>query len=178
MPRRHWRIDTLRNKFLPESAIDLIDDAGARIRVRMTAAPDVAEFNERIAEVRRQKETSIDAQDFEKAQELRDQEKRLIAERMQREQEWRGSGHLDVVAEVDDREIEEVLVDLGLDGIRRVGPKDFELHYRPPLSRTRRKRPSDATRCSATSRCAPSARQRRNARKDSRQEYRRLTSPR
>ena len=56
------------DRFLPDKAIDLIDEAGARMRIRrMTAPPDLREFDERIADVRREKESAIDAQDFEKA---------------------------------------------------------------------------------------------------------------
>src|SRR4029079_4088549 len=53
---------------LPDKAIDLIDEAGPRMRIRrMTAPPDLREFDEKIAEARREKESAIDAQDFEKA---------------------------------------------------------------------------------------------------------------
>ena len=56
------------DRFLPDKAIDLIDEAGSRMRIRrMTAPPDLREFDERIAGVRREKESAIDAQDFEKA---------------------------------------------------------------------------------------------------------------
>ena len=56
------------DRFLPDKAIDLIDEAGSRLRIRrMTAPPDLREFDERIADVRREKESAIDAQDFEKA---------------------------------------------------------------------------------------------------------------
>nr|MCU0283025.1 AAA family ATPase [Candidatus Nanopelagicales bacterium] len=56
---------------LPDKAIDLIDEAGSRLRIRrMTAPPDLREFDERIATVRREKESAIDAQDFEKAASL------------------------------------------------------------------------------------------------------------
>src|SRR5213080_3958693 len=97
------------DRFLPDKAIDLIDEAGARMRIRrMTAPPDLREFDERIADVRREKESSIDAQDFEKAASLRDKEKTLLAEKAKREQEWK-AGDLDVVAEVDDEQIAEVL---------------------------------------------------------------------
>jgi ATP-dependent Clp protease ATP-binding subunit ClpC len=97
------------DRFLPDKAIDLIDEAGARMRIRrMTAPPDLREFDERIADVRREKESSIDAQDFEKAASLRDKEKTLLAEKAKREQEWK-AGDLDVVAEVGDEEIAEVL---------------------------------------------------------------------
>ncbi|MEP6853527.1 MAG: ATP-dependent Clp protease ATP-binding subunit, partial [bacterium] len=97
------------DRFLPDKAIDLIDEAGARMRIRrMTAPPDLREFDERIAEVRREKESAIDSQDFEKAASLRDKEKTLLGEKAQREREWK-AGDLDVVAEVDDEQIAEVL---------------------------------------------------------------------
>jgi ATP-dependent Clp protease ATP-binding subunit ClpC len=97
------------DRFLPDKAIDLIDEAGARMRIRrMTAPPDLREFDERIAEVRREKESAIDAQDFEKAASLRDREKTLQGEKAKREAEWK-AGDLDVVAEVDDEQIAEVL---------------------------------------------------------------------
>jgi ATP-dependent Clp protease ATP-binding subunit ClpC len=97
------------DRFLPDKAIDLIDEAGSRMRIRrMTAPPDLREFDERIAEVRREKESAIDAQDFEKAAALRDREKQLLAQKSQREKEWK-AGDMDVVAEVDDEQIAEVL---------------------------------------------------------------------
>ena len=99
----------INDRFLPDKAIDLIDEAGARMRIRrMTAPPDLREFDEKIAEARREKESAIDAQDFEKAASLRDKEKQLVAQRAEREKQWR-SGDLDVVAEVDDEQIAEVL---------------------------------------------------------------------
>jgi ATP-dependent Clp protease ATP-binding subunit ClpC len=97
------------DRFLPDKAIDLIDEAGSRMRIRrMTAPPDLREFDERIAEVRREKESAIDAQDFEKAASLRDREKQLLAAKATREKEWK-AGDMDVVAEVDDEQIAEVL---------------------------------------------------------------------
>jgi ATP-dependent Clp protease ATP-binding subunit ClpC len=97
------------DRFLPDKAIDLIDEAGARMRIRrMTAPPDLREFDEKIAEVRREKESAIDAQDFEKAASLRDKEKQLLSQKAQREKEWK-AGDLDVVSEVDDEQIAEVL---------------------------------------------------------------------
>src|SRR5690242_8784440 len=99
----------INDRFLPDKAIDLIDEAGARMRIRrMTAPPDLREFDEKIADARREKESAIDAQDFEKAASLRDREKTLVAQRAEREKQWR-SGDLDVVAEVDDEQIAEVL---------------------------------------------------------------------
>src|SRR5690242_10804818 len=65
------------DRFLPDKAIDLIDEAGARMRIkRMTAPPDLREFDERIAQVRRDKESAIDAQDFERAAQLRDKDRK------------------------------------------------------------------------------------------------------
>jgi ATP-dependent Clp protease ATP-binding subunit ClpC len=97
------------DRFLPDKAIDLIDEAGSRMRIRrMTAPPDLREFDEKIASVRREKESAIDAQDFEKAASLRDREKNLLGEKAQREKEWK-AGDMDVVAEVDDEQIAEVL---------------------------------------------------------------------
>ncbi|GAA1216249.1 ATP-dependent Clp protease ATP-binding subunit [Pseudonocardia yunnanensis] len=97
------------DRFLPDKAIDLIDEAGARMRIRrMTAPPDLREFDEKIAAVRRDKESAIDAQDFERAAHLRDSEKQLLAQKGEREKQWK-SGDLDVIAEVDDEQIAEVL---------------------------------------------------------------------
>src|SRR5215469_8732905 len=97
------------DRFLPDKAIDLIDEAGSRMRIRrMTAPPDLREFDEKIAQVRRDKESAIDSQDFEKAAGLRDKEKTLLVEKAKREQEWK-AGDMDVVAEVDDEQIAEVL---------------------------------------------------------------------
>src|SRR5690348_11934796 len=97
------------DRFLPDKAIDLIDEAGSRMRIRrMTAPPDLREYDEKIAQVRRDKESAIDSQDFEKAAQLRDNEKQLIAKKDAREKEWK-AGDMDVVAEVNEELIAEVL---------------------------------------------------------------------
>ncbi|GAA1760049.1 ATP-dependent Clp protease ATP-binding subunit [Streptomonospora arabica] len=97
------------DRFLPDKAIDLIDEAGSRMRIRrMTAPPDLREFDEKIADVRRDKESAIDAQDFEKAASLRDDEKNLLTQKATREKEWK-AGDMDVVAEVGEELIAEVL---------------------------------------------------------------------
>ena len=123
---------------LPDKAIDLIDEAGSRLRIRrMTAPPDLREFDERIADVRREKESAIDSQDFEKAAAERDHEKKLLAEKVEREREWK-AGDLDVVAEVDEKLIGEVLAlmtgipvsDLTEDDIARLLRMEEELHKR------------------------------------------------
>ena len=97
------------DRFLPDKAIDLIDEAGSRMRIRrMTAPPDLREYDEKIAQVRREKESAIDSQDFEKAAALRDNEKQLLAKKASREKEWK-AGDMDVVAEVNEELIAEVL---------------------------------------------------------------------
>ena len=97
------------DRFLPDKAIDLIDEAGARLRIRrLSAPPELKAMDERIAEVRKEKESAIDSQDFEGAARLRDQEKTLIEEKAKREEEWR-NGDLDVAAVVDEEVIAEVL---------------------------------------------------------------------
>ncbi len=97
------------DRFLPDKAIDLIDEAGSRLRIRrMTAPPDLREFDDRIASVRREKESAIDGQDFEKAAALRDKEKTLILEKVEREKSWK-AGDLDQVSVVDEELIAEVL---------------------------------------------------------------------
>jgi len=99
----------INDRHLPDKAIDLIDEAGARLRIRrMTAPPDLREFDEKIAHVRREKESAIDGQDFEKAASLRDDEKKLIEAKAKREKEWK-SGDADIVAEVDEDLVAEVL---------------------------------------------------------------------
>lgn len=99
----------INDRFLPDKAVDLIDEAGARMRIkRMTAPASLREIDERIAEVRREKEAAIDAQDFEKAAGLRDKEHKLGDERAEKEKQWR-SGDLEEIAEVGEEQIAEVL---------------------------------------------------------------------
>ena len=99
----------INDRFLPDKAVDLIDEAGARMRIkRMTAPESIRKVDDRIAEVRREKEAAIDAQDFEKAAGLRDQERQLSEERAVKEKQWR-DGDLEEIAEVGEEQIAEVL---------------------------------------------------------------------
>ncbi len=99
----------INDRFLPDKAIDLIDEAGARLAIRkMTAPPELRELDEKIAEVRRAKEAAIDAQDFEKAASLRDEEQNLGKERDAKEKAWK-DGDMDTVSVVDENLIAEVL---------------------------------------------------------------------
>ncbi|OIH84420.1 NDP-hexose 4-ketoreductase [Arthrobacter sp. UCD-GKA] len=97
------------DRFLPDKAIDLIDEAGARLRIRrMTAPPALKAMDEEISTVRLEKEAAIDAQDFEGAAALRDKEGKLQEARAEKEKAWK-NGELDEIAEVDADLIAEVL---------------------------------------------------------------------
>ncbi|MCZ9304897.1 ATP-dependent Clp protease ATP-binding subunit [Corynebacterium sp. c9Ua_112] len=99
----------INDRFLPDKAVDLIDEAGARMRIkRMTAPKSIQDVDDKIAEVRRKKEAAIDDQDFEKAAALRDDERKLGEERAEKEKAWR-AGELDEVAEVGEEQIAEVM---------------------------------------------------------------------
>jgi len=97
------------DRFLPDKAIDLIDEAGSRLRIRrMSAPPDYKELEEKIVEVRTNKEQAIEAQDFERAKQFREEEVTLVAERSEKETEWRAAEG-EAFAEVNEEEIAEVL---------------------------------------------------------------------
>jgi ATP-dependent Clp protease ATP-binding subunit ClpC len=97
------------DRFLPDKAIDLIDEAGSRLRIkRMTAPAELREFDDKIAEARKAKESAIDGQDFEGAAALRDKEKTLIGEKQEAEKNWKATD-LDKVTEVDEELIAQVL---------------------------------------------------------------------
>ena len=97
------------DRFLPDKAIDLIDEAGSRLRIkRMTAPAELRAFDDKIAEARKAKESAIDGQDFEGAAALRDKEKTLIQEKQEAEKNWK-STDLDKVTEVDEELIAQVL---------------------------------------------------------------------
>ena len=99
----------IQDRFLPDKAIDLIDEAGARMRIqRMTAPPDLREFDEALAANKLQKDAAIDAQDFERAARLRDEEQKLRAQRAEREEAWK-QGDSDLPAVVGEEEIAVVL---------------------------------------------------------------------
>ncbi len=97
------------DRFLPDKAIDLIDEAGAKMRIlMMTAPPGVREVDERLRKVRAEKESAIEAQEFEKAASLRDVEKQTLSEKRVMEEEWLKPDNRRVV-EVTEREIAEVV---------------------------------------------------------------------
>src|SRR6187200_2241964 len=93
------------DRFLPDKAIDLIDAARARLPLSiLSTPPELREVDEKIAEVRLRKESAIDAQDFEGAASLRDEERQLQEERQRREREWK-SGEMDILSEVGEEDI-------------------------------------------------------------------------
>jgi ATP-dependent Clp protease ATP-binding subunit ClpC len=97
------------DRHLPDKAIDLIDEAGSRLRIRrMQAPPDYRELEDEIAKVRKEKEAAIEAQQFERAAQLRDREKSLLEQRSAKENEWRAEG-VDLFNEVNEESIAEVL---------------------------------------------------------------------
>jgi ATP-dependent Clp protease ATP-binding subunit ClpC len=97
------------DRHLPDKAIDLIDEAGSRLRIRrMQAPPDYRELEDQIAKVRKEKEAAIEAQQFERAAQLRDREKSLLEQRTDKEREWRAEG-VDLFNEVNEESIAEVL---------------------------------------------------------------------
>jgi ATP-dependent Clp protease ATP-binding subunit ClpC len=77
------------DRFLPDKAIDLIDEAAARMRIKsMTSPPVYRELEEEIETTRRDKESAIEAQEFEKAANLRDKERRLTQKKRELEEQW------------------------------------------------------------------------------------------
>lgn len=99
----------IQDRNLPDKAIDLIDEAGARLRIkRLTAPPELKELDGKIAKISDEKDKAIKDQDFEKAAQLRDQEDKLQTERKEKEKTWREGGS-DVKMVVDEEVIAEVV---------------------------------------------------------------------
>ena len=97
------------DRHLPDKAIDLIDEAGSRLRIKRMATPaDYKELENSIAQVVQQKKEAVEAQNFEEAGRLRDKEKELLGEREEKETEIKASG-VDLFDEVDEEAIAEVL---------------------------------------------------------------------
>src|ERR1700691_3250113 len=77
------------DRFLPDKAIDLIDEAASRMRIKsMTAPPANRELEQEIESTRREKEAAIEAQEFEKAAALRDKERKLTTKKRELEEQW------------------------------------------------------------------------------------------
>src|SRR4030081_2709467 len=77
------------DRFLPDKAIDLIDEAASRMRIKsMTSPPSNRELEDEIDTARRAREAAIEAQEFEKAANLRDEERRLTQKKRELEEQW------------------------------------------------------------------------------------------
>jgi ATP-dependent Clp protease ATP-binding subunit ClpC len=77
------------DRFLPDKAIDLIDEAASRMRIKsMTAPPANRELEQEIETTRREKEAAIEAQEFENAANLRDKERKLTTKKRELEEQW------------------------------------------------------------------------------------------
>jgi ATP-dependent Clp protease ATP-binding subunit ClpC len=97
------------DRHLPDKAIDLIDEAGSRLRIkRMETPPDYKELENELASVVEEKKKAVESQDFEAAGRLRDKEKELLGQKEAKEVEIKESG-VDLFDEVDEEAIAEVL---------------------------------------------------------------------
>ncbi|HDH02947.1 MAG TPA: AAA family ATPase, partial [Actinobacteria bacterium] len=97
------------DRFLPDKAIDLIDEAGSRNRIyRKGASPELKEIDERLTQVRNDKMEAVQGQQFERAAQLRDQERSLLADRTQEEEQLEATGS-NVGSTIDEDEIAQVL---------------------------------------------------------------------
>jgi ATP-dependent Clp protease ATP-binding subunit ClpC len=100
----------IQDRHLPDKAIDLIDEAASRIRIRsMNAPPRYRELEEEIERVRKEKEDSIEAQEFEKAASLRDKERKLTQKKRELEEQWRTSEDVEEQPEVGEEEIADIV---------------------------------------------------------------------
>jgi ATP-dependent Clp protease ATP-binding subunit ClpC len=97
------------DRYLPDKAIDLIDEAGSRLRIRRMSTPsDYKQLEDQIAKVRKNKEQAIERQDFDQAKKLAEQEKELQGQKTAKEAEWRAEG-VDLFDVVDEETVAEVL---------------------------------------------------------------------
>jgi ATP-dependent Clp protease ATP-binding subunit ClpC len=97
------------DRYLPDKAIDLIDEAGSRLRIRRMSTPaDYKAIEEEIGKARKDKELAIEKQNFEQAKKLREKEEELLQRKAAKEQEWRAEG-VDLFDVVDEEVIAEVL---------------------------------------------------------------------
>jgi ATP-dependent Clp protease ATP-binding subunit ClpC len=97
------------DRHLPDKAIDLIDEAGSRLRIkRMQTPPDLKEMETKLTEIQEAKKKAVEEQNYEEASRLRDQEKQLQTEKADKEAEIKAAG-VDLFDEVDEECIAEVL---------------------------------------------------------------------
>ena len=123
---------------LPDKAIDVIDEAGARVRLRtMTRPPDLKEIDEEVEKLNKEKEDAVANQDFEKAANLRDQAEKLRKKKEQITQEWRDKSQQtdgvvdeEIIAEVVSKMTGIPLTRLSTEDSMRLLKMEEELHKR------------------------------------------------
>lgn len=99
----------IQDRFLPDKAIDLMDEAASKIRIKnLTAPPDIKEKEAEIAKLSAEKDLAVKAQEFEKAAELRDREKKLSAELEESKKQWSSNATSEKL-ELTASEIEDVI---------------------------------------------------------------------
>jgi ATP-dependent Clp protease ATP-binding subunit ClpC len=100
----------IQDRHLPDKAIDLIDEAASRLRIRtMSAPPRYRELEDEIEKVRKDKEAAIEAQEFEKAASLRDKERKLTQKKRELEDSWRSESADVEQPEVGEEEIADIV---------------------------------------------------------------------
>src|ERR687886_260120 len=97
------------DRFLPDKAIDLVDEAASKMRIKtMSSPPYYKEVDEEIQHVRAEKEAAIDGQEFERAARLRDSEKKLTLQKRELEKSWR-EGDAEKRVSIGENEIAEIV---------------------------------------------------------------------
>ncbi|HUJ56371.1 MAG TPA: ATP-dependent Clp protease ATP-binding subunit, partial [Gaiellaceae bacterium] len=100
----------IQDRHLPDKAIDLIDEAASRLRIKsMSAPPRYRELEDEIDRVRKEKEEAIENQEFEKAASLRDKERKLTQKKKELEDQWRSSEAPAEQPEVGEDEIADIV---------------------------------------------------------------------
>jgi ATP-dependent Clp protease ATP-binding subunit ClpC len=100
----------IQDRHLPDKAIDLIDEAASRLRIKsMSAPPRYRELEDEIERVRKEKEASIENQEFEKAASLRDKERKLTQKKRELEEQWRSSENQEEQPQVGEEEIADIV---------------------------------------------------------------------
>jgi len=98
------------DRFLPDKAIDLVDEAASKMRIKtMSSPPYYKEIDEELAAVRSEKEAAIDGQEFEKAARFRDSERKLVAQRRELEKAWREGKIEEKRVSIGENEIAEIV---------------------------------------------------------------------
>jgi ATP-dependent Clp protease ATP-binding subunit ClpC len=99
----------IQERHLPDKAIDLIDEAASRMRIKLMTAPPVhKELDDEIETVRKEKESAIESQEFEKAANLRDTERKLSLKKREMEENWKSSGEAEQ-AQIGEEEIADIV---------------------------------------------------------------------